>query len=375
MTGSRWWFPDVGLEPKHLEWAREYVDGLPYRDRIIAALVSGSRAAGLAHGRSDLDVIVVVTDGDRRSCRTLPARHQDLSVDTLTLTVSDVRKHLDAQQARETAPTLDRTLYSLADYPGWMMLVRLAIGQLVTATPAGRTLLTSLARDAVRRALMVHGALCLATFVEDVRGAVECGDRATALAAADEAVQFGVEISLAALDDLYVGRKYLPRRMARYEALAGILDRPELLGRPAAQCSDDELSQIIRRRLLLAGHLAGQSLAGGWQRPLRAVTPFSPAETGPIRDPYLTPVRWPAGLGLMTGTDLVRHLSEDEATLWSLLDGRPVDAVVTEFARQTGRAATGVEELVRHTVEQWRGAGLLCQASAPREAAATAGTS
>lgn len=361
MTGTRWRYPDVGLEPRHVACAREFVDGLPYRDRIVAALVGGSRAVGLAHGRSDLDVIVVVAaDEDRGRARTLPQRYQGLTVDTVTLTMADVRRYLGAQEAREAARVLDRTLYALADYGGWMVVVNLAVAHLILATsPSVRTLLTSMDRDAVRRSLMVHGALCLATFAEDVKGAVECGDLATALAAAEEAVRCGIDISLAGLGDIYIGRKYLPRRMARHESLAGLLERDDLFGRPPAQCADDEVNRIIRRRLLLAGHLAGQSLTGGWQRPVRTVPRFAPGEAGPIRDPYITPVRWPAGFGLMTGVDVVRQVSEEEAVLWNLLDGRPFDALRAEFARLTGRAAADADGFVRRTVQDWQSAGLL----------------
>jgi predicted nucleotidyltransferase len=361
MTGTRWWYPDAGLEPQHIACAHEFLDGVPYRDRVVAALVSGSRAAGLAHGRSDLDVIIVVaTDEDRSRCRTLPTRHQDLTVDSETVTVADVQRVLDAQKARETAKVLDRRLYRLADYPGWMALVRLATAHLLVATtPSVRTLVASVERGAVRRSLMVHGALCLATFAEDVKGAVECGDRATALAAAEEAVRCGLDISLAALDDVYIGRKYLPRRMARHRSLAYLLERDDLFGQPCAQSGDDEIGRIIRRRLLLAGHLAGQSMAGGWHRPVRTVTPFVPGEAGPVRDPYLTPVRWPAGLGLMIGVDVVRQVSKEEVVLWNLLDGRPFGAVKNEFARLNHRAAADVDLIVRRTVEDWRSAGLV----------------
>lgn len=287
-------------------------------------------------------------------------RYQDLSIDSVTLTVADVHRHLGAQRAREAATVIDRTLYALGDCRGWLVPVRLAIGHLILATsPAVRTLLASVERDAVRRSLMVHDALCLATFAEDVKGAMECGDLATALAAAEEAVRCGVDISLAALDDLYIGRKYLPRRMARHKSLACLLERDELFGQPPAQCTDDEANRIIRRRMLLAGHLAGQSLTGGWRRPVRTMPPFGPGESGPIRDPYLTPVRWPAGFGLMTGVDVVRQVSQEEAVLWNLLDGRPVSAVTAEFARVTGRAAADVDGLVRRTVADWRRVGLL----------------
>jgi nucleotidyltransferase-like protein len=109
MSGGRWWYPDTGFEPEHLAHTREFVAGLPHRDRIVAALVTGSRAAGLAHARSDLDIVVIVeTEDDRRRFRTYPERHRDMTVDTDTLAVKDVERLLDDQRARETTQALDR---------------------------------------------------------------------------------------------------------------------------------------------------------------------------------------------------------------------------------------------------------------------------
>jgi hypothetical protein len=360
MTGSRWWYPDVGMEPEHIASAREFVDGLPYRDQIVAALATGSRAAGLAHARSDLDIIVVLaSDEDRSRCRTYPKRHRDLTVDADTLALSDVRRQLDAQRARDVAQTLDRGQYALANYSGWSTLVRLVIGHVVTTTQPARALLESFERDAVRRSVMVHAVLCLATFAEDVKGSLECGDLATALAASEEAVRYGIEVSLTALDDIYIGRKYLVRRMARHESLAALLECDGLLGQPSNSGPDDEVTALVRRRLLLAGHLAGHALTTAWQRPVGALPPFVLRDTGPIRDPYLIPVRWPGGMGLMTGVDVIRSFSEEAAVLWNLLDGRRVNDVVEEFAKRTRRDISSSSGYVRDAIGEWCRTGLV----------------
>lgn len=360
MSGGRWWYPDMGMGPEHIKYAGEFVDGLPYRDQIVAALATGSRAAGLAHARSDLDIIVVLAaDEDRNRCRTYPKRHRDMTVDTDVLALSDVKSQLDAQRARDAAQILDRGRYALANYSGWSTLVRLVIGHVVTATPAARGLLESFDRDAVRRSVMVHAALCLATFAEDAKGSIECGDLATALAASEEAVRYGAEVSLTALDDLYIGRKYLMRRMARHESLAALLECDEMSGQPSISCPYNEITGLVRRRLLLAGHLAGHALTTAWQRPVAAFPPFVLRDTGPIRDPYLIPVRWPGGVGLMTGVDVVRSFSEEAAVLWNLLDGRPVSDVVDEFAKRTRRDVSSSGEYVRDAVGEWCRSGLV----------------
>jgi predicted nucleotidyltransferase len=360
MTRGRWWYPDTGFEPEHLAHAREFVDGLAYRDRVVAALATGSRAAGLAHARSDLDILVVLeTEDDRGRFRTYPERHRGMTVDTDTLALSDVKRLLDDQRARETARVLDRGRYALANLVGWMRLVRLTIGHVVTATPTARTLLAGFDRDGVRRSVMVHATMCLATFAEDAKGAIECGDLATAVAASEQAVRFGVEASLTAFDDVYIGPKYLLRRMARHESLAALLEWDEMWGQPGVSCRDDEVTGLVHRRLLLAGRLAGHAMTTAFRRPVTAFPPFVPRDLGPVRDPFLVVVRWPGGTGLMTGVDMVRSLSEDAAVLWSLLDGRPVEEAVDEFARTTGRAVSEAAGYVRGTVDEWRHHGLV----------------
>jgi len=360
MSRSRWWFPDTGVESAHLAHAREFVDGLDYRDHIVAALVGGSRAAGLAHARSDLDIIVVLADGEDRSRhRTLPARHRGMTVDTDVLAVDDVRRHLDAQRIREAADVLDRSLYALPSHVVWSTLVRLVTGHVVMGTPQARALLESFDRDAVRRSAMVHDTLCLATFAEDAKGSVECGDLATALAASEEAVRYAAEVGLTALDDLYVGRKYLLRRMARHEPLAALLESGNTLGQPDGSADDDEITGLIRRRLLLAGHLVGHALTMGWEKPVDTLPPFTLRDEGPVRDPYLVPVRWPGGMALMTGVDVVRTLSEVEAVLWNLLDGHGVRDVVGEFAERMCRDISSAGTYVHGVLGEWCRIGLV----------------
>jgi predicted nucleotidyltransferase len=350
----------MGVESAHIEHAREFVDGLEYRDHVVAALVTGSPAAGLAHARSDLDIIVVLAAGeDCRRHRTFPARHRGMTVDTDVLAVDDVQRYLDAQRTREAAEVLDRGLYALSSYVAWSTLVRLVIGHVVMATPAARALLESLERDAVRRSAMVHDTLCLATFAEDVKGSVECGDLATALAASEEAVRYGVEVGLTALDDLYVGRKYLLRRMARHESLAVLLESGDTLSQPGSSADDDEVTRLIRRRLLLAGHLVGHALTTAWEKPVVTLSPFTLRDEGPVRDPYLVPVRWPRGMALMTGVDVVRSLSEVEAALWNLLDGRSVGDIVEEVAERTCRDVSTAGTYVRDVVGEWCRSGIV----------------
>jgi hypothetical protein len=145
--------------------------------------------------------------------------------------------------------------------------------------------------------------------------------------------------------------------MARNPYLAELLDEhgERMLGFPAASCADDEVRRLVHWRLWLAGHLTGQSLLTAWDGPVDTLPRFDVLDGGPIRSPHLMPMRWPGGIGLMTGVDIELSLSQDDAVLWTMLDGRPLDDVCAAFAERVPDA----EAHVRHTVDEWHAAGVV----------------
>ncbi len=359
MTASRWWFPDQGFTPLQLEQARAFIAESPVRDRIVAALATGSPAVGLGHARSDLDLFLVFdTKEAQAGFSSYPRQFQGTTVDIRLLTVADLEQQLHLMRSREAVVPLDRSLFSVGNLLAWALLTRLASATVLEATPEARTLLASLDRGTVRRSLMVLHALHLGSYVEDAEGCLESGDLATAVSAAEDALRSAIEIALAALGDVYVGPKYLRRRMARNPSLAVLLDEhgERMLGQPAASCSDDEVRQLVLWRLGLAGHLTGQSLLTAWDDVAATLPPFYARCDGPVRSPYLMPIRWPGGHGLMTGVTVPQDLSADDALLWNLLDGRAIDEVEAAFAEQSGQPLPEAAAHVRRTVDTWRAA-------------------
>ena len=61
----------------------------------------------------------------------------------------------------------------------------------------------------------------------------------------------------------------------------------------------------------------------------------------------------------MTGVDVVRSLSEEEAVLWNLLDGRSVGDIVAEFAERTCRDVPSSGTYVRDVIAEWCRSGLV----------------
>jgi hypothetical protein len=64
-------------------------------------------------------------------------------------------------------------------------------------------------------------------------------------------------------------------------------------------------------------------------------------------------------MALMTGVDVVRSLSEVEAALWNLLDGRSVSDIVEEFAERTCRDVSTAGTYVRDVVGEWCRSGIV----------------
>ncbi|MEU5876470.1 nucleotidyltransferase domain-containing protein [Spirillospora sp. NPDC047279] len=367
-TPSPWQVPDAGFAPQHLAHLRKAVAALPGAGSVLAAIAAGSRAAGLAHARSDLDVILVfATDAERNACDAdrLPhdlRKHDGLALDLIKITTADLERLRDTACARaEASREIHRPGFMLGSFREWALLTRVVTGDVMFAEPRVRALLECLDRDALRRDVMTHSALCLASLVEDVAGTLGSGDLATALAASEEGLRTSVDAALAGCDDLWVGRKFLQRRMARNPFLARILDEHghRVFGGFSASFDESVVRDTIRWRLALAGHLLGRSLLDAWSGPVDGLPLFNVPASGPVRNPCYAPVRWAGGFGLMVGVDVVHRLTEDSFHLWNLCDGRGTEDVISDFAGRTRGGASGGGAWARGQIRDWESQGVL----------------
>jgi hypothetical protein len=151
---------------------------------------------------------------------------------------------------------------------------------------------------------------------------------------------------MAACGDLYLGRKFLLRRLERIPALASI--RPQItaaLDLPGTSSltslGDERLPAVLRHRSLLAGYLAATASLG-WDEP-PTFEPMAVGDAGPVRDPYFTLLRFHDGIGL-AGPDRSYRVSADAARLWLSLDGR---RTLDGFGGPDEPAARGVAQLIK----------------------------
>jgi hypothetical protein len=310
--------PDVFLNDSHLAAARAVLHRVTGGSGVLLAFVSGSLAAGLGHGLSDVDLYVSATGSppEMRSYREggyivqvnpVPARYIDLIARACT-------EYTDTAASR---PQISLTEWELTG------VLRYAIGTVLADAGTGLPSTEDSVRT-IRRVIMNRNAYRLGDLAEDTLGTLEVGDTLTALQTSLMAVEHGLDCALAGAGDLYLGRKFQLRRAARTAALHDLL--PDLwacLRQPQSPPDHAGATEIAVRRMLLATHLISAALLDGWDKPLDRVPAFTDrrGEGGPVRSPWVTPVRFCDSWG-MAGPDTGYRVTEAMVRLWRCLDGR-----------------------------------------------------
>ncbi|ATL66170.1 nucleotidyltransferase domain-containing protein [Nocardia terpenica] len=311
---------DRFLDESHLTAARRVLDKVVNSVDIRLAFVGGSLAAGLGHGNSDIDLYI--------SART-DLREGNLSQDGYTVQVNPITSNRLEELARICAANTisedNRWQVELGE-PELKRAVRYAIGTILVDNYSGLPT-PAVARRTMRQVLMSRTAWYASSFAEDVAGALHIGDGLTALQASVIGVEEAVECALTAVDDLYIGRKFLLRRVFRNAALSAVSDDVyHLLSQPVGDLSLREVTEIVTRRMRFAGHLIAWSLREGWDTPLRSLPAFPDTWThgGPTRNPWTIPIRFPQSWGLIspqTGFSTTAAM----VGIWRESDGRPTD--------------------------------------------------
>jgi hypothetical protein len=310
-----------GFTPEDRARVQALCDELP-ADGPLAVLLTGSQAAGLGNAHSDVDVYAIATDPLPLAAWVAEAADLDVTV----LPPARIEQYA-AELAAAAADPTDRHALSADEPNRWKPVVRLVQGEPVRTTERGRALLDRLDRVTLRRVLLALFSVRAGNLTEDAVGALRSGDLLTALCASEEAVRNAAEAALVVLDDLYLGPKFLFRRLARNPGLAWVLAHPEAFGLPTAE--DAELRRTVRRRLWLAGHLNARAVVNGAETVAAGLPPCVLRDEGPVRSPYYSLVRYRGGIGV-SGPRSGYALTEPAAALWALLDGRPEPEVLGE---------------------------------------------
>lgn len=326
--------PDIFLADYHLSAARKVLDQVIGLANTRLAFVGGSLAAGLGHGMSDVDLYVAQVDG-------VPAA-RGYRQDGFMVQVNPVSAEQLAHIAQTCAGYCDtpaRRLQTRMTDAELEPPLRYAIGTILVdkgnCLPSAQD-----STQAIRRILMIRNAYWLSSFAEDALGALQTKDVLTALQASLMVTEFALECALAGAGDVYLGRKFQLRRLARVPALRDVRSAVwTYLRQPDVPADFDETAEFVLGRMLFASHLVSCALLDGWDVPLGLLPAFTDhsAEGGPIRSPWVTPVRFSDSWG-MSGPDTGYQATAAMIRLWYYLDGRPADAVYKRFSDSSGTA-------------------------------------
>lgn len=334
--------PDRFFSEEQLAAAKAVLGRVIGLDNTRLAFVSGSLAAGLGHALSDVDLYVCPEPGteiaDEEHCegghivQINPIRPDDLG-------------RLVVLTASFGAGPADRWQVGLSDSQ-LTPAVRYAIGTVLVDRGSGLPT-PQQAWQTMRQVLMVTRAITIATYAEDVCGALAVGDELTALQTTTIAVGLAVECLLAGVGDLYVGQKFNLRRLARAAAVQDALPTLwESMRLPAAPRGLPQTRRLAEGRLRLAGRLVTNALLDGWDKPLDLLSiPARPGPGGgPVCSPWVLPVRFEKSWG-MIGPDTGYRTKEGMVRLWRELDGRPVAELHRALAADPAFAGTSRELL------------------------------
>jgi hypothetical protein len=312
--------PDAGFSAAQLDAAEQIVRiELGGPDRVELAFLGGSLAVGLGHATSDVDLYVV---GDDLPDYAETFDRNGVSVHVVTLTAEFVHRLVRLCGAYATTGfDRDQTHVDLRTLHG---LVRITTGVRVLCGPQWSAELRSLRRDVLRQILIARNAQIFAAHAEDVLGALISGDPYTAAGASGIALEAAAEAVLAAADDLYVGPKFLFRRLGRNPVTA---DWSPLLWRllngafgDVSEVGPDNVVEahvraVVEQRLLIGNLLLSECALTGWDHPLDRLTnpPSNPTDTS--RSPYFVPIRFADGWALV-GPDNGYEVTEEVVRLW-----------------------------------------------------------
>lgn len=343
--------PDAFLEDAHLAAARAVLDRVVGLGKTRLAYVSGSLAAGLGHGQSDVDMYVAAAGQPPQECS---YREAGVVVQVNPLTGADLEL-IAATCAEYTDTAGARPQIGLSD-TNYQRTVRWAIGTVIAGS--GEPLPPQDASaTTMRRVLMNRNAYLLGSMAEDTLGALEIGDALTALHTSVLCLEAAIECALAGTGDLYFGPKFLLRRLARSAALREVAgDAWDLLRQPAAP-SLDGAAQLAVRRLLFCSHLVSVALLDGWDAPADAIPAFADrrGEGGPVRSPWVHPVRYADAWG-MAGPQSGYRTMAGMVRLWHALNGQDMTHVHRELARDSAGEPVS-RDLLDQAVSQLIGNG------------------
>ncbi len=318
--------PEDTLAPEQLAAAKRALDQIGQEQEIALAVVSGSVAFGLSHAMSDIDLYIVPKTEPTGRIRVIGEGGYSVQPNIVSLHRFEELETW-ATSSREPLSQGNRS-YIVSDAI-CKDAIRLARGRIIHADDSLAQRLARFDWDFMARRVMSREAIQASQHIEDIEGSLTAGDLDTALLATRLALTHAGEALLAACRDLYVGPKFLAKRLRRISHLGPIVD--QLLAALDVACTEHPLAlvpntgaveraRILEERAALTTFTIALAHLNGWSSPLAHAPQMSWGSKGPRRSAWYTTLRFDDGIGL-AGQDRGFRLNEAAIRLWLSLDG------------------------------------------------------
>lgn len=293
-----------------------------------AVFLSGGMLSGFNHAFSDVD-LYVITDDD---CSALYPRNNlvvqlnqvpigtfnqitDLYRQNMQITPSGFGKHMDGRKIAS---------------------------RLVTSLPLttkAKSLPLPHSSAYMRLEIAARGAQ-VARMLEDAAGSVAFGDLLMAAQAAKNALESGIEASLAALGDLHFGEAILWRRVQACSTLASEFDALWSASTWPVRNDRVAVSEYVTKTCFIASRLASWAVVLSELNPQRTLPMRNILRdsVNPLGSPFHVLISGPRGLSIV-GLDKAFRASVSAAMSWLLLESQPSQLAQFSRAKITAAAA------------------------------------
>lgn len=244
-----------------VENSRELISKVARDVDIEFVYITGSTAAGLANTTSDVDLIAVHHGSGVPQMEWSGKDATTYHLEFLPLTV------LESLLLRLEEIPFSSKEYSkvVSSQEICRRLSRLAIGIPVQGEYEFRRAQNRISSSALRQLFLAYCGSMAATFVRDTVGAIAVGDHLTAFESSNFALRWCGQMVLAGVGDIFLGEKWLLRRLLRSETLPELLAM-DLINLIYASTSplDGTAVPLIEKRLNAIGTLSSFCSIYGW---------------------------------------------------------------------------------------------------------------
>jgi hypothetical protein len=291
--------------------SRELISKFARNVEVEFVYITGSTAAGLANSTSDVDLIAVHHGSAVPQMEWSGKNSTTYHLEFLPLGV------LESFLLRLEEIPFSSKEYSkvVSSQEICRRLSRLAIGIPVQGEDELRKAQNRISSSALRQLFLAYCGSMAATFVRDTVGALAAGDHLTAFESSNFALRWCGQMALAGVGDIFLGEKWLLRRLLRSERIPVPLamDLTNLIY-AGTNPLDETAVPLIERRLNTIGSLSSYCSIYGWNSEISSFPDYLMRSNGSCRHEQYSAI--PFSDGVMLAGLNARVIPRVDAIVW-----------------------------------------------------------